>query len=253
MTNTQKQRQLQFLGYYKGHIDGIWGYQSTAATKRFQAENGLDDDGVFGALTEKKSIEIIVAIQKTIGAEVDGLAGSETMAKLRTYQKKNGLTADGIAGELTRAKIFGAAIQTTTTPAKNGANSGGDWWKDVKYFKRDEFKCKCGGKYCNGFPVEPDEQLVKLCDKIRAHYGKPFTPNSAIRCKKYNALPRIGGATNSQHLYGTAADIPASALGVSPKTLYAFVETLMPNTGGIGLYSWGVHVDTRKTKARWVG
>lgn len=252
MTNAQKQRQLQFLGYYKGKIDGVWGYQSKSATKRFQAENDLKDDGIFGELTEKKSIEIIVAIQLAVGAVVDGVAGSETMAKTKAWQKKNSLTADGIAGAKTRAKIFGNATDTPKTQL-NKENTTGDWWSEIKYFKRDEFRCKCGGKYCNGFPVEPDKALVKLLDTVREHYGRPFTPNSAIRCKKYNALPRIGGASNSQHLYGTAADVPASALGVTPKQLYNYLETLLPNTGGIGLYSWGCHVDTRKTKARWNG
>lgn len=248
MTNTQKQRQLQFLGYYKGRIDGVWGYQSQAATKRFQAENGLEDDGIFGELTEKKSIEIVVAIQKTIGAAVDGIAGSETMAKLRTYQKKNGLTADGIAGEITRAKIFGTGNQTTSNKVSNKETptNGGDWWSEIKYFKRDEFKCKCGGKYCNGFPVEPDRDLVELLDVVREEEGA-FTPNSAIRCKKHNA--NVGGAAGSQHLDGNAADVPSK----NPKRLYALLERLLPNTGGIGLYSWGCHVDTRKAKARWQG
>ena len=57
--------------------------------------------------------------------------------------------------------------------------------------------------------------------------------------------------SNSQHLYGIAADI--SVPGVAPKTVAAYLETLLPNTGGIGIYSWGVHVDVRKTKSRWNG
>ena len=41
--------------------------------------------------------------------------------------------------------------------------------------------------------------------------------------------------------------------GVAPKTVAAYAEKLMPNTGGIGIYSWGVHIDTRKIKSRWKG
>ena len=70
-----------------------------------------------------------------------------------------------------------------------------------------------------------------------------------------DALMRIdGGAANSQHLdtYATAADI-ATISGTTPSAMAAYVETLMPNTGGIGIYSWGIHVDVRKTKSRWNG
>ena len=122
-----------------------------------------------------------------------------------------------------------------------------NWWDEIKYLKRSEFACKCG-KHCNGFPVEPAEDLVKLLDNIRAHFGKPCKVNSGIRCEKHNAA--VGGASASQHLYGTAADI-ATISGTTPEKMASYVEALMPNSGGIGIYSWGIHVDTRSIKSRW--
>ena len=68
MTIRQKQWQLYYLGYYGGKIDGVWGPKSKAATVRFQKDNGLDADGVFGALTIAKLKEVISAIQKVITA-----------------------------------------------------------------------------------------------------------------------------------------------------------------------------------------
>ena len=61
----------------------------------------------------------------------------------------------------------------------------------------------------------------------------------------------VGGAKYSQHLYGTAADIVVS--GVAPKQVAEYAEKLMPNTGGIGIYSNFTHIDVRKTKSRWNG
>lgn len=57
----------------------------------------------------------------------------------------------------------------------------------------------------------------------------------------------------SQHLYGKAADIWIA--GVSVDTLAAYVETLLPNRGGIGRYYNDnfVHVDVRAAKSRWKG
>ena len=66
MTIKQKQWQLSYLGYYGGAIDGIWGAQSKAAATRFQKDYELDADGVFGAMTIAKTVEIIKAIQKEI-------------------------------------------------------------------------------------------------------------------------------------------------------------------------------------------
>jgi len=111
-------------------------------------------------------------------------------------------------------------------------------------FKVKEFACKDGSD-----PVFIAPSLVEVLQKIRTHFGKAVNINSAYRTPTYNK--KIGGATYSQHCYGTAADIRIS--GVKPKDVAAYVETLMPNCGGIGIYSNFIHVDVRATKSRWNG
>lgn len=185
---------------------------------------------------------------------VDGIYGPKTKKAVTDFQREyGGLAVDGKAGELTEAALRKAVGEGWTRPGEvneDVPNSGtsDDPWDDIKYFTREEFRCTCGGRYCNGFPVEPDMEMVKILDIIRENSG-PFTPNSSIRCPERNA--EVGGAANSQHLYGTAADI--SVPGKTPQEAAAFAETLLPNTGGIGIYPWGIHVDTRKDKARWRG
>ena len=56
--------------------------------------------------------------------------------------------------------------------------------------------------------------------------------------------------SDSQHLYGLAADLHSAA---SPAQMLAVAEDVMGHTGGIGLYSWGIHVDKRSGYARWNG
>ena len=114
-----------------------------------------------------------------------------------------------------------------------------------KNFKVREFRCKDGSDVIFVSP-----ELVEVLQKLRDHFGKPVNINSAYRTPPYNK--KVGGASYSQHLYGTAADIKTIS-GTTPKKMAAFVETLLPNTGGIGIYSWGIHVDVRKEKARWNG
>lgn len=114
----------------------------------------------------------------------------------------------------------------------------------AKNFKVKEFACQDGTD-----PVFVSQELVEVLQKIRTHFGKPVVINSGYRTVSHNK--KVGGATYSQHQYGMAADIQVS--GVSPKDVAAYAETLLPNTGGIGIYSTFTHVDVRSVKSRWNG
>lgn len=111
-------------------------------------------------------------------------------------------------------------------------------------FKVKEFRCQDGSD-----PIFVDDDLVDIVQKVRTNFGKAVTITSAFRTASHNK--KVGGATYSQHCYGMAADIKVS--GVSASAVADYIETLIPNTGGIGRYSTWTHVDTRKTKSRWNG
>lgn len=113
-----------------------------------------------------------------------------------------------------------------------------------KNFTVKEFACSDGTD-----TVFISLALVNLLQKIRNHFGKAVIINSAYRTEAHNKS--IGGATYSQHKYGLAADIHIN--GVAPKEIAAYVETLMPSSGGIGIYKSFVHVDVRQVKSRWNG
>ena len=113
-----------------------------------------------------------------------------------------------------------------------------------KNFTVKEFACSDGTD-----TVFISLALVNLLQKIRNHFGKAVIINSAYRTEAHNKS--IGGATYSQHKYGLAADIHIN--GVTPKEIAAYVETLMPSSGGIGIYKSFVHVDVRRAKSRWNG
>jgi hypothetical protein len=109
-------------------------------------------------------------------------------------------------------------------------------------FTVSEFKCKDGSD-----KILIDTDLVDILQKIRSHFNKAVTINSAYRNATYNK--KIGGASKSQHINGTAADIVVK--DTKPEAVAKYVEFLMPNKGGIGLYSTFTHVDVRATRARW--
>lgn len=50
------QARLQYLGFYKGKIDGKFGYGTYWALRNFQEQYGLPVDGIAGAATKKKLV-----------------------------------------------------------------------------------------------------------------------------------------------------------------------------------------------------
>lgn len=196
MTPEQKQCLLRYLGYYAGAIDGIWGEQSQQATIDFQRAymEPTDVDGIFGAATEKRILEVIATGEKP----------------------KESVQIDTIAP---------------------------DWWKDIRYFTRAEFQCKCGGQFCDGYPTEMQESVVRIADAARAHFGKPAHVISGLRCPQWNA--HEGGVANSQHMYGEAIDLRIE--GVPAETLRQFVSAQPGHRWSYCINSTNVHFDIPKT------
>ena len=182
----------------------------------------------------------------------DGIWGRLSEEAAMAFQRDYGLEPDGIVGQATEKALRGAVAGTMDKVQEADPEEAVDgWWKDIRYFTREEFRCQCKGKYCNGFPVEPQEKMVRTVDEIRRRLGVPVSivdaGGSGVRCPQHNA--DVGGVYNSEHLYGRAADLHSAA---SPERMKAIAEEVMGNTGGIGLYSWGIHVDTGKY-SRWNG
>ena len=174
--------------------------------------------------------------------DIDGKWGTLSKVATTAFQKDYGLEADGVCGSVTEkamkhAVAYGMPIVKTEEPT----------WDNIKHFERREFKCKCGK--CGGFPVEPSWDLIAILEKIRDHFGSPVRVNSGVRCASHNTA--VGGAKSSQHLYGTASDIRVD--GVAPTEVASYAETLLQNTGGIGIYSTFTHIDVRSVKSRWNG
>lgn len=183
--------------------------------------------------------------------DIDGIYGQQTKAAVERFQEAfGGIAVDGLAGDETDKALRHAVAYGMPEPVDDKMSATADWWKDIRYFTRAEFKCKCGGKYCNGYPVDIDMNMVKIADKIRARIGKPIPINSGLRCKIHNA--NVGGVSNSQHLLGNAADLGCPS-GCTPAQMASIADEVMGDTGGIGTYSWGIHIDTRAAKSRWNG
>lgn len=110
----------------------------------------------------------------------------------------------------------------------------------VKEFAQKDFRCD---------KVIVDTELIDVLEDIRAHFNKPVIVTSGYRTPEYNA--KIGGAKNSQHTKGTAADIKVS--GIPAREVQKYLKHKYPDKYGIGSYSAFTHIDVRAKKARWRG
>lgn len=96
--------------------------------------------------------------------------------------------------------------------------------------------------------------LLDKLDQLRANIGVPIHVSCGYRCPEHNAA--VGGVSNSQHIYGNAADIYTDDLSVDSLADAAAAVGF----DGIGRYydSQFVHVDVRDNGSSpnyytWVG
>lgn len=187
---------------------------------------------------------------------IDGVNGKNTMAAVRAFQAQEGLDPDGVPGGKTWAALLDAVAQGREYDPGQSSTGGetaktGTFWDDIEYFTREEFRCQCGGKYCNGFPAEMSEDTVRCSDEIRRRAGIPLRVNSGLRCERWNR--EKGGETKSYHMTGHAVDLFGN---ISPRELLAIAEEvqaeMLLGRGGLGLYDWGIHEDDGP-KRRWNG
>ena len=219
------QRQLNlrtYKYYYQLEVDGIEGPGTIEAYRKFQADNGLVVDGIYGPATNGALISVVKGLQAKLNAKgynlvVDGIVGDATLGAIKDFQANNGLVVDGICGPATLEKLGGYKC---------------------KYFDDSEFACGCG---C-GLNLTTD-YMKMIADKIREHFGVPVIVTSGTRCKAYNDS-LSGSIPNSWHLYGRAIDIIAQ--GVSGRDLLNYCQTLVNNGEANYCYqidSQAVHID----------
>ena len=200
MTTKQRQHLLAYLGYYVGNVDGDWGTLPKTACRAFQEDFQ--------------------------GIKVDGYGGPETDKALR----------HAVAYDMFQV------ADATDNPVGDKKEPTGIFWDEIEFFDRVEFKCKCGqyhAPYCNGFPEEPKEAMVRIADQVRRHFGKPAHVISGLRCPQHNA--DSDGVANSQHMYGEACDLMVE--GVFSAELLAYVKTLPGVRYAYAINGTNVHFD----------
>lgn len=173
--------------------------------------------------------------------KIDGIWGDQSEQATMCFQNDYGLEVDGVFGseteEMAIRAVAGEAEPKPVEPVS--PEQPDDFWNSVKYFRREEFRCKCGGKYCNGFPAEPSSKLVRLADRVREHFGAAAIVSSGVRCETHNA--KVGGVSGSRHKIGTAMDF--CIRGMSSAMVLDYVQKQGDTNYAYAIDSCYVHMD----------
>ena len=155
--------------------------------------------------------------------EVDGVRGPQTRRAIERFQL-------GYCGPGAPLEVDGQLDDQTVRAIEWSAAKGG---KCSEHFRYREFASKGNGD------IVVHRALVRVLERLRDEVGRPVQIVSGYRDPFHNQ--RIGGAQFSQHLYGTAADVPES--------LRLSVGRAM-NAGATGIgfdedNGWVEHIDVR--------
>jgi hypothetical protein len=185
-------------------------------------------------MTDKQRQHLLAYLGYYVGA-LDGIWGSGSREACRAFQRDRELTVDGYGGLDTDKALRYAVYNDLEKPKPvdediDVPTNEGTFWGHIRHWSREEFRCRCGGKFCNGFPAEPNQTLVELVDDIRHKAGRPGIPSSGLRCPTWNSIQ--GGVANSDHCKGKALDFSIEGMSGSqllslaqsdPRTRYAYI------------------------------
>jgi uncharacterized protein YcbK (DUF882 family) len=122
----------------------------------------------------------------------------------------------------------------------------------LKHIDMRLYPCRC----CGLSVTSPEfATILRGLDEALEEKGWCVRVNDGTRCPLHNA--KVGGHPKSRHMSGQAVDLhPVFPEDLTPLQLKDFINSRMGikgvYQGGLGLYSWGVHLDIGKT-SRWNG
>ena len=105
-----------------------------------------------------------------------------------------------------------------------------------------EFASKDGSRV-----VIINPKLPEYLQKARDHFGKPMIITSGYRTTAHNI--KQGGVSNSNHVFGNAADVYIN--GVPVLDLYNYFCDIAGNSCEIGIYNNFVHFAVQTKKSRF--
>ncbi len=207
------QHQLISVGLLDSVSDGIAGRLTLSAFAKFKELEYLEYPDLLGRSTAIALLEATYERSAPIDEPGKG-KDSKLMARF--------------------PKVGWVAIKQPVHPAGNF--NWGEFTKDLTRVPQNEAV------------VNQILRIASYLEDVRDFFGDPpITINSGYRPPGANKA--VGGASNSQHLYGAAVDIVVS--GIKPSEVYKRLNSWHGSKGGLASSSSFTHLDLRGYRARW--
>ena len=193
---------------------------------------------------------------------IDGKAGKQTLAAFAKFKRLEYLDFPSLLGKTTALTLLEASTTHPTPsdtispqPAPHKAYFPKIGWvaaNDRVYhggnFTWGEFTKNLARVPQNSKIVENLMQLAEYLEKVRQVFDeRSISINSGYRPPDVNKA--VKGASNSQHLYGTAVDIVVN--GVPPTQVFAKLNAWHGSRGGLGKGATFTHLDLRGYRSRF--
>jgi len=173
-------------------------------------------------MTIKQRQHLLAYLGYYVGA-IDGDWGAGSRAACTAFQKDRNITPDGYGGPETdkqlRYAVANDLMKMDPVPEVGTGESDMEW-PGVVHFYPEEIRCKCNGKYCNGFPHKMQPLVMQIAERARQWSGHPIQVISGLRCETHNRNEK--GHERSQHMYGEALDV--YFYGVTPAEALAWLQ-----------------------------
>ena len=188
--------------------------------------------------------------------------GNLKLRKIFAYKKKRPMTKVEAERKTKKAKTIHYLSPMSIVSEKMQLKKSFEGRKKLKereknmkkissHFTEGEFTCNCG---CGTF--KPSKKLIDLLEAIRTAiwnivgYECFCNVHCTVRCESHNR--KVGGLDRVSRHLPQFFDVEEGAgdihfVGISFRRLRKISRKLFKDgiiTGGLGLYKWGIHVDT---------
>ena len=169
------QSRLQYIGYYNGNIDGVFGWGTYWAVRNFQYEFGLPIDGLVGQETKDKLVKAskynkdFVKKQIRQGKDFTHYGGTDLGKQTESGGKAGGNAGGGGGG--------GAPAQQGTTPEKAATPEKPTAVNIPNGFSQNDIQLMANAVYGEA-RGEPYEGQVAVAAVILNRVDSPSFPNT---------------------------------------------------------------------------